>query len=332
MQNIHVLPADAYYRTLLEVVPKAKKRIIIASMLFVWGERTAPIFVMLASALARGVKVTILLDRYTKLTYLNGLKPVATRSKRLKQTFASLDDLVKKGANVYAVGKTAFPPQKGRCHVKITVVDDRTFSFGGVNFYDQGFKLHDYMLDSTGAEMADCLEQLVDKIGASKSALHDGEVALSPDTSILFDGGRRKQSIIYQRAVELAAAAERAYYVSHMAPSGLLARRLNGIAATFYFNRPEQMIVPESWAQAFDQQRYRTTNSYRGKNPIHAKYILFVLKDGRKALISGSHNFSFRGVNYGTQEVALQTTNETLWDELHGFMRAHIARKPKSTS
>lgn len=331
MKNImSVTPADAYYQALLDLVPRAKKRIVLAAMLVVWGERTAPLFAMLGEALARGVQVTILLDTFTKLTYLNGLEPVSTRSKRIKQTFASLKELAQKGAKVYTVGKINFPPHKERCHVKISVVDNRSFSFGGVNFYDQGFKLHDYMLESSSPEMADCLAQLVTKIGIKGRPLNDGVVQLTPTTHILFDGGRKKHSIIYERAVELAAQATRALYVSQMAPSGQLAARLNKINTTFYFNRPEQMNVPEAWAQAFDQQRYRTTNSHEGKNLIHAKYILFELVDGSKKLLSGSHNFSYRGVSYGTQEIALETSDEVLWNQLQAFTKAHILARKNS--
>lgn len=327
MNNIHVVPAEDYYQTLLRVVPEAKARIVIASMVLVWGERTAPIFIMLQDALARGVKVTVLLDNFTRLTYLNDLKPVATRTKRIKQTFASLKELASKGAHVFAVGKTTFPPHKGRCHVKITVVDDLSFSFGGVNFYDQGLKNHDYMLSSNSPETADCLEQLVRRIGAARQHLLDGEVVLDPKNAVLFDGGRRGSSLVYERAQQLASEAKRALFVSRMAPSGILARTLNTIDTIFYFNRPEQMQVPDSWAQAFDEQKYRIKNSYEGKRPIHAKCILFELKDGSKALISGSHNFSYRGVSYGTKEIALQSTDEMLWNELRAFIKTHIANQ-----
>lgn len=325
MNDVHVVPAEEYFQMLLREVPRAKKRIVLAAMVLVWGERTAPIFIMLQDALARGVRVTVLLDNFTRLTYLNGLKPVATRTKRIKQTFTALKELAGKGAHIYTVGKVGFPPHKGRCHIKVTVIDNHSFSFGGVNFVDQAFKLHDYMLHSEKPEVADCLEQLVDRVGKAKASLNDGEVAFGSD-SVLFDGGKRKQSIIYDRAVELASTATRAWYVSHLVPSGKLATALNKIDTAFYYNRPEQMIVPDSWAQAYDEQKHRVSNRYEGKNPIHAKFILFEQKDGEKVLLSGSHNFSYRGVSFGTKEIALCSTNQKLWNELRTFIKTHITK------
>ena len=75
MIDFELLEGGDYYKSLLEAIPKARKRIVIAEMVVLWGERTAPIFIMLQDALKRGVKVTILLDNYTRLPALYGLSP-----------------------------------------------------------------------------------------------------------------------------------------------------------------------------------------------------------------------------------------------------------------
>ena len=51
------------------------------------------------------------------------------------------------------------------------------------------------------------------------------------------------------------------------------------------------------------------------KNMIHAKVLI---TDQRLALF-GSHNLTRRGVQMGTQELALQTKNETLVNNLQTF-------------
>jgi hypothetical protein len=43
---------------------------------------------------------------------------------------------------------------------------------------------------------------------------------------------------------------------------------------------------------------------------------LFELKDGSKAVLSGSHNFSWRGVAFGTKEIALYSTDPNVWRRL----------------
>jgi len=323
--SLQLLEAEDYYKTLLKEVPKAKQRIVIAAMIVLWGERTAPLFIMLQDALKRGVKVTILLDNYTRLTYLYGLRPRSTGGQRLRQTFRTLEDLGKEGAKIYCYGKIGIIPFKGRCHLKAVVIDDTSYSFGGVNFMDQSFGFTDYMLASNNPKMADCLEQLVEKVGRSHPPLLDGEVPVGKGTKVLFDGGLAKRSLIYEKVCGLSAQAKKVHYVSLMTPSGPLARLLSETDTTFYYNRPEQMASPpETWGQAFDEQRYRIKNSYTGGNVLHAKFILFELPSGKKALLSGSHNFSYRGVSFGTQEVEVYSEDERLWEQLFRFMKQHV--------
>jgi hypothetical protein len=45
--------------------------------------------------------------------------------------------------------------------------------------------------------------------------------------------------------------------------------------------------------------------------------MLFELNDGSKVVLSGSHNFSWRGVAFGTKEIALQSSDPALWRRLH---------------
>jgi hypothetical protein len=324
MSDLRLVETNDYYNSLLKEIPKAKKRIVIGAMIVLWGDRTAPIFALLHEALKRGVKVTILLDNFTRLSALYGLEPRSTRGKRIRQTFATLEDLGRQGAHVYCFGKLGFPPYKGRCHVKITIIDDTSYSFGGINFFDQMFEFTDYMLEHKDKQVADYLEKLVKRIGKNQPPLLDEETEISKNTSILFDGGRPKQSIIYERACELSAQATKVIYASQMTASGPLADLLSETDTTFYFNRPEQMLMIDSWGQAFDQQKYRITNNYEGKDFLHIKCMLFELPGGRKAVLSGSHNFSYRGVAYGTQEIGLYSTDPALWETLHKFIKQHV--------
>ncbi|HTH71991.1 MAG TPA: phospholipase D-like domain-containing protein [Candidatus Pristimantibacillus sp.] len=326
MMRFELLEAEEYYQSLLKEIPRAKQRVTIAAMVVLWGERTAPIFDMLTEAVERGVKVTVLLDTYTRLTYLLDLDPSTSGPERLKQTYRRLEALSAKGAAVYNFGKIVFPPHKGRCHLKVTVIDDISYSFGGVNFNDEMFSNSDYMLMSRNPEVADCLDQLVAKISGNRPPLTDGEVQLDPQTTILFDGGARGRSLIYERACELTAQAKNVQYASQMVPSGQLARLLNENHAEMYFNRAEQMGSLSGIAQAFDQQKYRVTNRYRGTTYIHAKAMLFELPGRRKVLLSSSHNFSYRGVAFGTQEIALYSTDPALWSAIERFIRKRIVK------
>lgn len=322
---MRVLDAEQYYQTLVKEIPKAKKRIVLAAMVVVWGERTAPIFVMLRDAVARGVKVTILLDNYTRLAFLYNLRPKSSRTERVKRTFETLEELSKLGAKVHCFGKVGLVPYKGRCHAKLVVIDNTSLSFGGVNFLDQNFANTDLMLAGTSPKLADHLVELVTQIGSRTPPLLDREFKVNAKNTVLFDGGRSEQSLIYERACELTAQADKVVYVSLMTPSGPLAKLLKETKSEVYYNRPEQLINPDAWGQAFDEQRFRVLNRYKRPGYLHAKFMLFELPAGRKAILSGSHNFSYRGVAYGTQELALHSTDPLLWKRLYTYLEKNIS-------
>ncbi|HSX32038.1 MAG TPA: phospholipase D-like domain-containing protein [Candidatus Saccharimonadales bacterium] len=319
--ELQVLAADNYHAALVKAITKAKKRVVLAAMVVVWGERTAPVFEAVKEAVQRGVQVTILLDNYTRLSSRYHLQPRITRNERIERTFKTLEELSSLGATIHCFGKIGIVPYKGRCHVKISVIDDTFFSFGGVNLVDQDFGQQDYMMQGTNAATAAQLDNLVRQIGTQVPPLPDSETSLTGNNTMLFDGGRQGHSIIYERACELVAHAKRVYYVSQYTPSGHLAELMHETETTCYYNRPEQLAVPDAWAQAFDQQRYRIDNTYTGASYIHAKFILAELKSGQYASICGSHNFSYRGVAFGTQELALYSTDKAIWNQLHAFMK-----------
>ena len=325
--DIHVLTAQEYHKALLLEIPKAQRRITVAAMIVVWGERTAPLFELLKSAAKRGVQVTVLLDNYTRLSARYNLQPRKSRNERVKRTFTALEELSALGATIHCLGKIGLSPYKGRCHVKVTVVDDNYYSFGGVNLYDQCFENTDYMLAGKNPVIADCLHELVTRIGTSQPPLTDGEVVINKKNLVLFDGGRPGHSLIYERACELAAQAKQIHLVSNFTPSGPLANLMHETSSVAYFNRPEQMIAPDAWGQAFDQKRYQILNAHMGSNFLHAKFMLFELRGGKKVVLSGSHNFSYRGVAFGVQELALESSDPALWKQLHQFIHDQVLGK-----
>lgn len=320
-----LIDPQAYRQALITGIRQAKQRVSLAAMIILWGKETKPVFDELKKATKRGVKVRIVVDIYTRLAFLYGITQAAERKERLKKTFAALQELAKLGAKVHYFGTLGIPPQKGRCHVKITVIDNHAYSFGGMNIFDAMFHANDYMLHYHDKTWADCLDQLVERIGTQKPPLQNGEVEMSKTATILFDGGTPKKSVIYDKARELAAQATRIWYVSWMAPTGKLATLIGTRDAVCYTNRPLQMNAPDRWAQAFDLRRYRIKNEYHREPFLHAKLILFELRNGQKALLSGSHNFSYRGVVYGTQEIALYSTDPALWDRFYDFIQKNIA-------
>lgn len=321
--EVILVPASDYYQELLRELPKAKHRVLLHAMNILWGPATELLIPALEEALKRGVEVRIVGDYYSKF---QANRPQFARTNAVPKwahTRAINYRLLDKGAQITYVGKLGLNPFKGRSHSKVTLIDDIAYSFGGVNFSDDAFENHDYMLKSTDPTLADRLYALVCDIEKDEK-MDDRCEQINSDTVLLFDGGKPGTSIIYETACDLVAKSSKVYFVSQMCPSGKLATAIGKSSYSCYFIRASQADPPANFALMFDKARYHIKNSYTGKGYIHAKFILTEFADGSKHLITGSNNFSWRGIAYGTKEIAIHSTDERLWHTLYSFMQQEI--------
>lgn len=325
---MRLLSADEYWNTLLTSIAGARRRVILHAMDIRWGERIDALVPVLLEAAARGTEVRLVGDMYSKF---QAYAPRLHRGKAIKnwrQIQAVNERLRGHGVHVTYVGKVGLNPYKHRTHSKINIVDDRIFTFGGINFTDDLFVQKDYMLDMHDPILADRLYRLVRAIEKDEEpTLSDIEEHIGGSATLLFDGGTPKQSVIYDTACEVVKAAQKVYYVSQMCPSGRLARALTARDSECYFTRPGQVDPPSNWAMLLDQTQFKIQNRYRGAGYIHAKFILTEDKSGRKHLISGSNNFSWRGIAYGTKEIAVHATDEALWQQFYTFLQTVIKQQ-----
>jgi len=320
--QLNALPAEAYYEALVRDVERAQKRIIINAMIVHWGKRLNKLLAALEAALERSVDVQLVGDIYTKYEAKTsriagrGLDLTWTQSQTINQRLQA------KGAHVVYFGKLGLNPFRGRCHTKITIVDDAFYTFGGVNFSVSHIGYADLMLRGQDRAMADYLATLVGKIEKGV-VLPDLIEPFGPHT-LLFDGGTPHKSVIYETALADVRAAQKVYFVSKMCPTGDLAKALNATDSTCYFNRPELEGPPENLAIMVDQHRYHIRNHYTGAGHIHAKFLLCERADGTRSLITGSNNFSWRGIAFGTKEIAVRSADAQLYQQLYDFLQTHI--------
>jgi cardiolipin synthase len=324
-----LVTAQAYFDTLLHQLPKAKKRIVLHAMTILWGPRTEQLLPILTEAARRGVDVRVVGDIYSK--FVPRLpRPFRDKLPPWKQVAKLNEQLRVAGVHVAYAGKLGTNPFKHRIHSKCTIIDDLVYSFGGINITDDSLDNHDYMIEASSPRLADYLYDLVRAIEADGSApLQNRKERITEDTTLLFDGGSAGMSVIYDTACELVADAKKAYFVSQMCPSGRLAPLLKATDNECYFVRFSQADFPASLVLARDKARYRIKSRYHGETYIHAKLILTIGKDGRRHVLTGSNNFSWRGVAYGTKEIALHSTNPGLWQELYDFMQQEIINEPR---
>jgi hypothetical protein len=313
-----VTETDNYYAQLLTKVRSAKHRVLIAAMAVRSSPLTAPILAEAAQAARRGVNVRIIADPYGLTPFARDTYTSASAFKVLvRQTREQLDAIRLNGGTIHWIGHIGINPFKGRYHPKITVVDNTTYSFGGINF--DGTHAIDYMLHAQDTTLAEQLWQLS---GDNTHGLPAQDVSLRLNLSnmLLFDAGIPGKSIIYERACSLTKDARKVYFISPLCPSGRLAELLKSTQSICYFNRPSQESGFTRLALAWDAWRTGVPNQYEGTADFHAKCMLFEMSDGAKVVLSGSNNFSWRGVAFGTKEIALQSTDPQLWKSLHDIV------------
>jgi cardiolipin synthase len=316
--------AKDYYKALLTGIPKAQKRVIIHAMDVRWGPQVEVFIPLLLDAVKRGLEVRVVGDVYSK--FQANLPQLRRADSNNWRYMTRINNRLRNGGvQIAFTGKIGLNPFSGRTHSKVTIIDDHIFTFGGVNFSDSSFTNADYMLSMRDPILADRLHRLLRTIEKDEPGpLPDLEEQLGGLATLLFDGGRPKVSVIYETACRLAASARKVYYVSQMCPSGRLAKFINAADNECYFIRPHQADPPANLALIIDRARFKVKNRYTGTSYIHAKFILTEDKNGSKHIISGSNNFSWRGIAYGTKEIAIHSTDPALWQQFYDFLQTEI--------
>lgn len=321
---MNILYRTHYAHALIKAIDGAKTSVTLATMVIDAEDVMKDIFTSLHSAQQRGVQVSLYIDVFTKFQVWEGLNPIKGR-RTYQRLIRQLDMLEANGTHIYWLGTIGANPYKRRFHQKISIIDSATVFFaGGINLTGRSFtKHHDYMIHAHDKKLALTLATQLERIYDEKY-INDSSYIIDTQNTVLLDGGKPHQSIIYDTAIEYAKKAEEIIYVSQMAPSGRLAEALSAKPVTYYLNTPYSMSPLGGVAEFINQKRYRFPNAYAGKLYIHAKYMLFTMPRGEKIALSGSHNFSERGVNYGTKEIALLTKDESLWDSLYSYTRTEL--------
>lgn len=322
-----VLPLD-YIQQATELIKKAEKRIFLISMVVADHPATHELIEALADAARRGVPVAVTADVFTYGEVSGSFLPVRYYSPGVKEVNHMVKKLKNAGVKFLWLGRGRTTILNGRTHSKWCVIDDIVFAFGGVNMYQEGVAENaDYMFKVENNRLADRLVYEQGRIvKAERGSTNYPSVTYELEgNSVLIDGGIVAHSVIYRRATELAKDAAHITFVSQYCPTGKLARIFKKKDVDLYFNRPEQA---NSLNRALIKLSMLTSGfktQYKKEPYLHAKFIIFTMKDGSKVAITGSHNFAYTGVLFGTREIALETADPTIIDQLERFYKKYVA-------
>jgi cardiolipin synthase A/B len=327
MSSFELLETREYYARLLEAVSRSKKYVNITSYDLIYDEVTKELLDELVSAAERGVKVVVSTDtmslnemRGRDFGPINPLHPSASAAKdyaaRLRRaggTFAWLGKMLVVNSYIQ------------RNHEKWSVVDDHVFCFGGINLYRVGFANIDYMLYTENADLAEVVREQHQSIIATHPNYTGFSFEIDQHNTLHIDGAQRNSSHIYERACRLAQGAKKVVFVSQFYPTGELAKHLRASDTTYYANQPKNMssLLVRSM-QTIDAWRTGIKNSYTRDQYLHAKCLIFTMPDDTKVALTGSHNFSYAGVRFGTIESNLETRDQATITQLEAFIKKYI--------
>lgn len=323
---VKLLSPNQYVREATAATSRAKSRVYVASMVLANHEATRPLIESLKAAAERGVKVVVSADIFTYGEVSGGFLPIRYYSLGVKDTNRMVKLLKEAGVEFDWFGRGRMTFFNGRTHSKWLVADDEVFTFGGVNLYEDGIRHTDYMFQTEDGGLADRIADEHERIRQAEKRFTNFRSSSYKieQSDVLFDGGIVGRSIIYDRAVKLAREADEVVFVSQYCPTGKLARALKNKPAKIYYNRPTQTTGLNRFAITVSQRISGLKTAYEGPRYIHAKFIIYKLPDGSKVALSGSHNFAYTGVLLGTREVAIETKNPEIIDQLEKFLAKEI--------
>lgn len=210
----------------------------------------------------------------------------------------------------------------GRNHAKLLITDNFV-ALPCFNLGDTDYGRPDLAVLTTNPDIITPITELFHAQHQGQQ-LTDSETICNSETSLFFDAGQRGKSLTLDRAVDIVNEAKSSViFSSQIAPDGSLKTALENAHKRGVEVKP---VVPE-WQSITDPlirisallSLVKSTKCplqiYYAPRWVHAK---FIAADSNIALV-GSHTFSTMGVQGGTAELNLLSTNPNLISGIYAF-------------
>jgi phosphatidylserine/phosphatidylglycerophosphate/cardiolipin synthase-like enzyme len=348
MLTYTLLNRREYLKTLADTVDHVTRdeSVYITAMAFNPREPLVALLMRsLCQAAKRGAHVVLLIDAINFLQYPNGIPgPLfyAPSAHAFRGIFAdiqsALDTLKEVGGTYYITNmpKRRFTiPVTGRSHIKAAAVGNQVF-VGGCNLEEP--KQLDVMVSWHDAMAAATIHNWLASMAASENTRQafndvDTKTPLDSTTSLILDAGVPGQSLIYDTALELIDTAHEWLYITcQFFPGGPVARHLaaaaaRGVRVTVDYSHPHVHGIQAPIHHFYELYEHsqgippQLFTSRLGKHTpkLHAKILV-----SEKEAMVGSHNYVPQGVQFGTAELALHSTDAAFGVHLRTFITEQI--------
>lgn len=333
-KHFDVLSPLSFLEDIEHEAKSAKKRIWAQAMEVEPGDIANRLLYLVEKAGENGLDARLNIDYYS-LMVTDGLPnfPLVLMSERLRKRLQTRKEIFGRiehnGAKISYINKPTllerFVYTMGRNHMKIFITDDIAW-IGGVNFADPYFKRQDIMVKIAHKTIVDQVAQVF--MEAHEERLKDDEVLKTNNAGLFIDSGHTGKSVILDEAVRMIdKAMQTVQVVTAFVPDGkflsaLIAADKRGVTVELAVSDPSSTIGIYQLVNNFSNillllKNVRFKIHYE-KVPIHAKVLIV----DKRIVLFGSHNFLTKGVVMRTGEIALQSTDKTLVDNLLKFYQS----------
>jgi phosphatidylserine/phosphatidylglycerophosphate/cardiolipin synthase-like enzyme len=332
---------ENFLNDFISEIQKAKRSVFIQSMSIEPGNVMDLIEKELVKAVKRGVEVRINYDWVTE-KFVHGelaLLPVLNNQKKNysdnlhNQIRELLKRLEKEGMQISKTNQPNFLlsslPFLNRNHIKMYIIDGERAWIGGLNLFDIAFENIDLMVKIDNQKIISAFSNQFEKININR-AQDNYSVDFGNDYLFYVDAGKYGKSIIYDRAIKMVKDAKsKIIFMSQFIPDNKLLRELikaskRNVSITVITSSDTDILFkhyPSKLAYLYFKfmiKKYPKIKLINLKKHAHAKLLMV---DDKVALL-GSHNLTFSGVMFGTEEIMLETSDPELLQQLGQFVKS----------
>lgn len=332
--EIVFLSRSEYFAEITNTISRSKKGdyIALATMNFQTENSCAELIEALKNSSKNGAQVSLLYDSYNYLTNKYSMpgplfwntelpkNPKLNPWKTLYKTVQQLENIGVKTTLTNIPQKIFTLPFAGRSHIKFCVINETVY-IGGCNLSSSSDI--DIMLKITNSKLANQIKNLNKKIQSYKNvsvALNNKDVIykISPDIELIIDAGVKKQSLIFDNALELIdGAKEYIFMTCQFFPNSATIKKLQdaynrGVKIELFYNNPSKQPFPKNLLHYLVRTYYKfllPADFFNNELPKNNLYIHSKILLNEKTCLIGSHNYVKAGVSFGTAEICLKVNN-----------------------
>ncbi len=339
-------------------IAQATKQVGLETMQFETGDNTNPIYDAMSQAKARGVQdVRFHYDRVGlrhlrvgedqafvllgRVVLHHGDKTALRRANTEREQL--VDTFERQQITDPSNRRRGDRARMSHNHAKLAIVDDVAW-FGTMNLRAMDFDMSNFMVKVTDPFWVDTLKGIFEQTemsGPKKDEKYTKYDELGrEETSLLLDAGVKDQSVIYEKAVQMAGSlqpGDEFIMISQWPPvkvmygefvKTLSEKTQSGVRGT-YLMSPEDRLHPSRRASKMLQQKVKKTESLDPNmqainlaRATHAKAFMIKRANGEREVLFGSHNLSSWTVHNGTRELAMWSRDPVVVSQIESFLES----------